>query len=59
MIGCFGEVKLADFGWSFYYNSESPEKNDCVVAGTLDYLPPEMINKSVYDMKVDNWCLGM
>lgn len=29
------------------------------MCGTVDYLPPEMINGQTYDVKVDNWCLGV
>lgn len=29
------------------------------MCGTLDYLPPEMINGQSYNIFVDNWCLGI
>lgn len=29
------------------------------MCGTLDYLPPEMIEGKVYTPLVDNWCLGI
>ncbi|VVC90094.1 unnamed protein product [Leptidea sinapis] len=29
------------------------------LCGTLDYLPPEMIKKEIYDVTVDQWCLGI
>lgn len=29
------------------------------MCGTLDYLPPEMIESSDYTKNVDNWCLGI
>ena len=29
------------------------------MCGTLDYLPPEMINSSPYNEKVDHWCIGV
>jgi serine/threonine protein kinase len=29
------------------------------MCGTLDYLPPEMVNKDLYDTTVDLWCLGV
>ena len=29
------------------------------MCGTLDYLPPEMIEKGVYDSSVDIWGLGI
>lgn len=39
-----GNVKLADFGWSNF--SDKPRKTYC---GTVDYLAPEMIDKSGHD----------
>lgn len=29
------------------------------MCGTLDYLPPEMVNKTHYDDNVDLWCVGV
>lgn len=29
------------------------------MCGTLDYLPPEMIERRIYDEKVDLWCIGV
>lgn len=29
------------------------------MCGTLDYLPPEMIQNKAYDEKVDHWALGI
>lgn len=29
------------------------------MCGTLDYLPPEMINRQIYDAGVDQWCIGV
>ena len=48
-------VKLADFGWSAHTMSNK-RKTMC---GTLDYLPPEMIEGAHYDDSVDQWCLGI
>lgn len=48
-------VKLADFGWSAHTNSNK-RKTMC---GTLDYLPPEMVNNQSYDDSIDQWCLGI
>lgn len=48
-------VKLADFGWSAHTISNS-RKTMC---GTLDYLPPEMIEGKHYDDSIDQWCLGV
>lgn len=29
------------------------------MCGTLDYLPPEMIEGKAHDEKVDLWCIGI
>ena len=29
------------------------------MCGTLDYLPPEMVETKDYDKKVDNWTVGV
>ncbi|XP_014206106.1 aurora kinase B-like [Copidosoma floridanum] len=50
-----GDIKLADFGWSIH----SPLKKCTFMCGTLDYLPPEMINGQEYDFSVDHWSLGI
>ena len=57
LIGVFGEIKLADFGWSFKFDN-SVENKESAMAGTLDYLSPEIISNEGYDKKIDNWCLG-
>jgi aurora kinase B len=46
---------LLDFGWSAHTQSNK-RKTMC---GTLDYLPPEMIDGKIYDNSVDQWCLGV
>jgi aurora kinase B len=48
-------IKLADFGWSAHTMSNK-RKTMC---GTLDYLPPEMVDGNSYDDSVDQWCLGI
>ncbi|CAF1667268.1 unnamed protein product [Adineta ricciae] len=56
LIGIYGILKLADFGWS----AESTEANKrTTLCGTLDYLAPEMLNGHGYDEKIDLWCLGV
>lgn len=35
-----GSVKIADFGWSVH----APNNRRQTLCGTLDYLPPEMVN---------------
>ncbi|KAI4470562.1 serine/threonine-protein kinase ial-related [Holotrichia oblita] len=50
-----GNVKLADFGWSVH----APSLRRNTMCGTLDYLPPEMVEGKEHGPYVDNWCLGM
>lgn len=37
------DVKLADFGWSVH----APSMRRRTMCGTLDYLPPEMVNLAI------------
>ena len=39
LLGYKGEIKIADFGWSVH----APSSRRTTLCGTLDYLPPEMI----------------
>eukprot|EP00761_Pharyngomonas_kirbyi_P006739 gb/GECH01006747.1/.p1 GENE.gb/GECH01006747.1/~~gb/GECH01006747.1/.p1 ORF type:complete len:317 (+),score=53.30 gb/GECH01006747.1/:1-951(+) len=50
-----GELKIADFGWSVH----APNTRRTTLCGTLDYLPPEMVEGSDHDSSVDIWCLGI
>ena len=54
----FDTIKLSDFGWSVHATSNKRK----TLCGTLDYLPPEMVNRSgdrEYDCSVDIWGLGI
>lgn len=55
LIGFKGELKIADFGWSVH----APSSRRQTLCGTLDYLPPEMVQHEIYDKSVDLWCLGV
>ncbi|KAI0106280.1 serine/threonine-protein kinase [Nemania sp. FL0031] len=59
LVGVHGEIKMSDFGWSVHAPS-SRRRTKC---GTLDYLPPEMVDPrrqgQFYDEKVDLWALGV
>ncbi|KAM9047619.1 aurora kinase C isoform 2-T2 [Megaptera novaeangliae] len=55
LLGFRGEVKIADFGWSVH----TPSLRRRTMCGTLDYLPPEMIEGRTYNEKVDLWCIGV
>ena len=50
-----GELKIADFGWSVH----APNSRRTTLCGTLDYLPPEMIEGKPHDVWVDVWSLGV
>ncbi|KAK9457994.1 kinase-like domain-containing protein [Dipodascopsis uninucleata] len=55
LIGLDGEAKLSDFGWSVH----TPSSRRKTMCGTLDYLPPEMVEAKDHDYKVDLWALGV
>ncbi|XP_026877384.1 aurora kinase A [Electrophorus electricus] len=55
LLGSNGELKIADFGWSVH----TPSSRRSTLCGTLDYLPPEMIEGKTHDEKVDLWSLGV
>jgi aurora kinase, other len=55
LIGAQGEIKIADFGWSVH----APTSRRNTLCGTLDYLPPEMVEGREHDELVDVWSLGV
>jgi serine/threonine protein kinase len=55
MVDLTGELKIADFGWSVH----APSSRRTTLCGTLDYLPPEMIEGKEHDASVDIWSLGI
>ncbi|CAH1270854.1 aurora kinase C-like [Branchiostoma lanceolatum] len=55
LLGLKGDLKIADFGWSVH----APSSRRATLCGTLDYLPPEMIEGKMHDEKVDLWSLGV
>lgn len=50
-----GVGKLCDFGWAAICTEER-RKTYC---GTFDYVAPEILEGTEYDMSVDLWCLGV
>lgn len=50
-----GELKIADFGWSVH----APNSRRTTMCGTLDYLPPEMVEGKAHNETVDVWSLGV
>eukprot|EP00794_Sanderia_malayensis_P019128 gene19129-21045_t len=55
LLGLKGDLKISDFGWSVH----APSSRRTTLCGTLDYLPPEMIEGRLHDEKVDLWSLGV
>lgn len=55
LIGIQGELKIGDFGWSVH----APSNRRTTLCGTLDYLPPEMVEHRPHNDKVDLWALGV
>jgi aurora kinase B len=55
LITMNGDILLADFGWSVH----APSSRRKTMCGTLDYLPPEMVEGKTYNEYVDHWCLGV
>lgn len=55
LVGYGGEIKIADFGWSVH----APTSRRNTLCGTLDYLPPEMVEGREHDEQVDVWSLGV
>lgn len=49
-----GDIKIADFGWSVH----APTSRRTTLCGTLDYLPPEMVEAREHDNTADVWSLG-
>ena len=48
-------IKIADFGWSVH----APTSRRTTLCGTLDYLPPEMVEGREHDETADIWSLGV
>lgn len=55
LLGVAGELKVADFGWSVH----APNSRRRTLCGTLDYLPPEMVEGAEHGPAVDLWSLGV
>ena len=47
-------IKIYDFGWAIH--SPLMRNTQC---GTPLYNPPEVVQKSAYDSKIDIWSIGI
>lgn len=56
LIDELGSIRLADFGWSNYFEFKQPRFSYC---GTPEYLAPEMIKKEGHTTDIDYWNLGV
>ncbi|GAM24236.1 hypothetical protein SAMD00019534_074110 [Acytostelium subglobosum LB1] len=57
LIGCNGDIKLADFGYAAQLTQNKQTRNS--VVGTPYWMAPELIKGNNYDFKVDIWSLGI
>ncbi|KAH8832566.1 kinase-like domain-containing protein [Flagelloscypha sp. PMI_526] len=55
LLGLNGELKIGDFGWSVH----APGNRRRTFCGTLDYLPPEMVEQRPHSRYIDHWALGV
>ncbi|CAI8016007.1 Aurora kinase A [Geodia barretti] len=55
LVNLRGDLKVSDFGWSVH----APSSRRTTMCGTLDYLPPEMVESKQHDERVDIWGLGV
>ncbi|ONH67559.1 Spindle assembly checkpoint kinase [Cyberlindnera fabianii] len=55
LLGFDNIIKISDFGWSVH----APSSKRSTMCGTLDYLPPEMVEAKDHDYRVDVWALGV
>ncbi|EAS04915.1 plant dual-specificity MAP kinase kinase family domain protein (macronuclear) [Tetrahymena thermophila SB210] len=55
LLNCDGTIKISDFGWS----AHAPSNKRNTLCGTLDYLPPEMVEHQSHGSHADLWCLGI
>lgn len=64
LIGIFDQIKLGDFGWAVKTTLNDTDTKiikyeGTSLAGTIDYLCPEIILELPVDYKVDIWCLSI
>jgi len=55
LIDINGQIKISDFGWAVHTVTNKRQ----TLCGTLDYLPPEMVEGQLHDHNVDIWAMGI
>ena len=56
LIDARDNLKLADFGWSVHNPKAALRMTLC---GTIDYIPPEMVEGGCHDASADMWSFGV
>lgn len=51
-------LQIADFGWAVH-TAKNTDPRRTTLCGTLDYLPPEMIEGQPHTHSADVWSLGV
>ena len=57
LISAQGDIKIADLGFAAQLNTDRHERN--TFAGTLLWMPPEILRRENYGIKIDIWSLGI
>jgi Protein kinase domain len=57
LISMDGDIKIADLGYAAQLNDFRNARN--TFAGTLLWMPPEIVKRADYGVKVDVWSLGI
>ena len=52
------EVKIGDFGISKYFGPNKDYTTTLAKAGSIYYMPPEILTKGIYNIKLDMYSLG-
>ena len=51
-------IQIADFGWAVH-TAKNTDPRRTTLCGTLDYLPPEMVEGQPHTHSADVWSLGV
>eukprot|EP00770_Monocercomonoides_exilis_P011984 MONOS_11926.1-p1 / transcript=MONOS_11926.1 / gene=MONOS_11926 / organism=Monocercomonoides_exilis_PA203 / gene_product=putative protein serine / transcript_product=putative protein serine / location=Mono_scaffold00626:10060-11426(-) / protein_length=398 / sequence_SO=supercontig / SO=protein_coding / is_pseudo=false len=56
LVGKGGNLKISDFGCSVQWTDDGRRST---IIGTEEYFPPEILEKKLYDYRIDIWTLGV